>query len=401
MKKPALPAAKDRIRLQNLTATISAVHLRGPISRAELGAELGLSKTTISELVDELEALGLLERAGNQQSGSAGRPSQIVAPSSQPKVVVVNPEIDGVNVAIVNFAHELSNQEYLPTGSAYSVETTIALVKEYIERLTPVERFGLIGICLALPGAIDHSSGLLVSAPSLGWANLDAAAKFEAAFGMRVWATNNARAATVSEHLFGSARGINNAACLFSGVGGIGGGLIINGLVLEGAHGLAGELGKIALATEANGEVRTFGDLMRRDALVEALGHANLQDDELDRALSLAQSAKVQQVVDQQVRYLIAATKTLRDLHDPELIVYGGYLGSLVKLRMDEILAALNQNSLRPRTKDFLVPRVAELKPMVLIGAAEKAWTELIYAPYQFKETHSKQRPAQARKGEQ
>lgn len=384
MKKSPQPQSKDSIRQQNLSALIELVHLRGPISRAELGAVLGLSKTTIAELVDELENLDLLERVGSVQSGSAGRPSQVVAPSGQPQVVVVNPEIDGINVAIINFAHELSHQEYLPTGAAYSIETTIALVKDYWQRIPAATRKNLIGISLALPGAIDQATGRLVAAPSLGWNDLDAAARFEAAIGVRVWATNNARAATVSEHLFGAAKDATNAACLFSGVGGIGGGLIINGQVLEGSHGLAGELGKIALATESMTQVKTFGDLMKREALVKALIKSSLQDAELDELLAATQSAEVHRIIDEQVSYLVAATRTIRDLHDPELIVYGGYLGSLVKNRRSEILTSLNQGALRPRGDDFLVPRVTELKPMVLIGAAEKAWNELIHDPYSF-----------------
>lgn len=334
--------------------------------------------------MDELETLGLLIRTGNEQSGSAGRPSQLVAPSSKPQVVVVNPEIDGVNVALINFAHEIFKQEYLPTGVAYSVETTIALVNDYWQRHELSGAKNVLGLCLALPGAIDQATGRLVSAPSLGWNDLDVAARFEAAIGVRVWASNNARAATVSEHLFGAARGASQAVCLFSGVGGIGGGLIINGQVLEGAHGLAGELGKIALVTDSALKVKTFGELMRREDLVRALGASSLQDDELDKMLGESQSAAVHRVVDEQVGYLIAAVRTLRDLHDPQLIVFGGYLGSLVKNRTDEILNLLNHDSLRVRGLDFLVPRVAELKPMVLIGAAEKAWNELIHNPHQY-----------------
>ena len=391
-------ASKDGIRQQNLSALIQQVHLRESISRADLGSLLGLSKTTIAELVEELENLGLLVRLGNEQSGSAGRPSQLVAPSWQPKVVVVNPEIDGVNVAIVSFAHQISQQEYLPTGVAYSVETTIALVKDYLQRHRLSSRGSILGVCLALPGAIDHETGRLVSAPSLGWNDLDVSARFEAALGVRVWASNNARAATVSEHLFGAARNSANAVCLFSGVGGIGGGLIINNQVLDGAHGLAGELGKIALVSSSAARVQTFGDLMRREDLVAALGASQLQDDELDRQLTQSQSTAVNRVIDEQVSYLVAALMTLRDLHDPELIVLGGYLGSLVKCRFDEILNLLNKDALRSRTRDFLVPRVTELKPMVLIGAAEKAWQELVQNPHLYKSSstskESKQRGA-------
>ena len=241
----SVATGKDAIRQKNLSALLREVHRERTVSRAALGEKLGLSKTTISELVSELDASGLVVRVGNEQSGSAGRPSQLVSASPHPLVLVVNPEIDGLTIALVNFFTEIVDLKYVELDSTYSVETAKALVVEYLERNQKSFVGRLHGIVLALPGAIDNKSRRLINAPSLGWRDVDVAAMFEKQLSLKVWTINNARAATISEHNFGAAKGLANVICLFSGVGGIGGGIVANNRVLEGSSGLAGEIGKI------------------------------------------------------------------------------------------------------------------------------------------------------------
>jgi predicted NBD/HSP70 family sugar kinase len=392
MMKPLDSAStgKDAIRRKNLSALLRHVHLEGTVSRAALGETLGLSKTTIAELVSELVDIDLLVRVGNEQSGSAGRPSQLVAASREPMTLVVNPEIDGLTMALVNFFAEIVDMYYIELDGVYSVETTTALVSEYLHNNRQLYSGRLQGVVLALPGAIDASSRKLINAPSLGWRDIDVAQEFEKALSLRVWVVNNARAATISEHSFGAAKGLANAICLFSGVGGIGGGLVVNNQVLEGSSGLAGEIGKMRLFADGPRKHLTFGELMHREEIVTALGKTRLTDEALDELLSQTKDAAVHRVIDAQVAVLMSAIETLRDLFDPEVILLGGYLGSLVASRKSQIVSTLNSTSLKYRDEDFLVPRAAELKPMVLLGAAELAWEEILSNPLGFTKKRAK-----------
>ena len=374
-------ASKDAIRRQNLSALLRQVHATGTISRAVLGQTLGLSKTTIAELVSELEAAGLVDRVGNEQKAGAGRPSQLVAASSEPLVLVVNPEVDGITLAFVNFAAEIIETEFIEFDHGYSLETAATLVKEFLAKHSNIQKHRLYGSVFAIPGAIDKTTNKLIDAPSIGWSDLDVVDQLTRTLGIKVWITNNARAATVSEHLFGAAKGLQNAICLFSGVGGIGGGFIVNGRVLEGSNGIAGEIGKMNLISGGARGAQTFGDLMRRDEIIAALGKKRLSDSELDALISNSTQLEVNKAVDSQVSLLLAALKTLRDLFDPEAVILGGFLGSLVRSRKTQLLKSMNHESLKEKGNEFLIPRAAELKPMVLIGAAETAWEQIFSDP--------------------
>ena len=372
---------KDAIRRQNLSALLRKVHIDGVTSRAALGESLGLSKTTIAELVSELEEAGLLLRVGNEQSGSAGRPSQLVTSSGEPLVLVVNPEIDGLTLALVTFSTEILATEFFEFDDAYSLETTMAFMQRYLAKHRELSRGRLLGVVVAVPGAVDRITGRLINAPSLGWRDVDIAGEIKSALKLRAWVSNNARAATVSEHFFGAAKPFKNAICLFSGVGGIGGGFIVNGQVLEGSNGVAGEIGKMRLTTEIGKKQQSFGELMHREDLVAALGKARLSDEQLDQLLVGSKDPEVNQVIDGQVAVLRAALETLRDLFDPEAVLLGGFLGSLAKSRKGQLSRSLNHDSLKLRGEDFLISRAVELKPMVLLGAAEAAWQEILDDP--------------------
>ena len=372
---------KDAIRRQNLSALLRRVHVDGVTSRAALGESLGLSKTTIAELVSELEEAGLLVRVGNEQSGSAGRPSQLVSASSQPLVLVVNPEIDGLTLALVTFSTEILATEFLEFDEAYSLETTMAFMQQYLAKNRELCNGRLLGVVVAVPGAGDRITGRLINAPSLAWRDIDIATEIQSALKLRAWVTNNARSATVSEHLFGAAKEFKNAICLFSGVGGIGGGFIVNGQVLEGSNGVAGEIGKMRLTTETSKKQQNFGELMHREDLVAALGKSRLSDEQLDQLLVGSTDPEVNKVIDGQVAVLKSALETLRDLFDPEAVLLGGFLGSLAKSRKSQLSRSLNHDSLKSRGEGFLISRAAELKPMVLLGAAEAAWQEILDDP--------------------
>jgi predicted NBD/HSP70 family sugar kinase/biotin operon repressor len=374
-------ASKDAIRRQNLSALLRQVHANRMVSRAALGQVLGLSKTTIAELVSELEAAGLVDRVGNEQKAAAGRPSQLVAASSEPLVLVVNPEIDGITLAFVNFAAEILETEFVEFEKQYSLETTATLVQQFLAKHSSIQKKRMRGAVFAIPGAIDKTTNRLIDAPSLGWSDLDVSEELTKTLKMKVWITNNARAATVSEHLFGAAKGFQNAICLFSGVGGIGGGFIVNGRVLEGSNGIAGEIGKMNLISGGARGAQTFGELMRREEIVAALGKKRLSDAELDDLITNSTQLEVNKAIDGQVSLLLAAIKTLRDLFDPEAVILGGFLGSLVKSRKTQLLKSMNHDSLKEKDDEFLIPRAAELKPMVLIGAAETAWEQILNDP--------------------
>jgi len=102
-------------------------------------------------------------------------------------------------------------------------------------------------IGIAAPGPLDPRTGVILSAPNLsGWTNIPLRDQLSEHFGVPVFLGNDANAAALAEWRFGAGQGTGNMIYLTISTG-IGGGVIADGRLLLGAHGLAGELGHITM----------------------------------------------------------------------------------------------------------------------------------------------------------
>ena len=101
---------------------------------------------------------------------------------------------------------------------------------------------GVVGVGVGVPGLVDHA-GVLHYGPNVqGVLGLDIAGRLNEVFGIPAVAENDGYLAALTEHRLGAARGHDHAVIVTQGTG-IGGGLIVNGQVLRGANGFAGEPG--------------------------------------------------------------------------------------------------------------------------------------------------------------
>ncbi|MCL4530753.1 MAG: ROK family protein [Chloroflexi bacterium] len=129
-----------------------------------------------------------------------------------------------------------------------TISQTLALVNE---ALTIARKKGdvVLGLGLATPGTVDLKEGVLIFAPNLHWHNVPLRKIFSDPTGLKVFIENDANAAAIAEHLFGTARRSDDFIFVFAGVG-IGGGLFLNGQLYRGNNGYAGEIGHSPIMAE-------------------------------------------------------------------------------------------------------------------------------------------------------
>jgi len=102
---------------------------------------------------------------------------------------------------------------------------------------------------VGMAGQIEKYTGIVSFAPNLGWHNVPLRAKLEEALVLPVVVTNDVRAATYGEWLYGAGQGVDDLVCLFVGTG-VGGGIVSGGKLLEGCNNTAGELGHMTVMTD-------------------------------------------------------------------------------------------------------------------------------------------------------
>ncbi|NDJ61517.1 MAG: ROK family protein [Chloroflexi bacterium] len=166
----------------------------------------------------------------------------------QPQRVAVGVDVGGTKIAFVLAAddgHVLAERTE-PTQAADGPDAVIARMAATIQQLS--SGHDLAGIGVACPGPIDAEAGIARSAVNLGWRDVPLRDGLRASggFSTPIWVENDTNAAALGEGVFGAARGLRNFVYAAAGTG-LGGGAVVNGQIVDGANGMAMEIGHMVI----------------------------------------------------------------------------------------------------------------------------------------------------------
>ena len=378
---------RENTRQHNLSVIMNLLYKGGTLSRSHLTSATGLNRSTISDLVTELEELGVVSHSEAAFSGSVGRPSLTVSPSDDVVAFAVNPEIDATTVSVVTLGGKILSKRRVATQSSPAAHDAAKiageLIKELAKELPTSSR--IAGVGLAVPGQIRIDDGVVRLAPRLNWVEAPLAAMIRQHTGLPVWVDNDATVSCMAERNFGSGRGASHCVYLFAGSGGIGGGVVVSDVQLRGAAGYGSELGHIKIfdsnKIDFSGLPGTLEAMVKRDDLLEVFKMFGATDEELDLEISATKYAKAIKVINQQLDDLGRGIGVLATIFNPEFVILEGFLDSIFKFDRERLIAAVRASSLNS-AHDGLVIRSGELgSNAVLIGAAALAFAPLIQNP--------------------
>lgn len=269
------------------------------------------------------------------------------------------------------------------------------LVREVAE--ARAERPAVKAIGMGIPATIDQAKGLAVAAVNLPIEDLPLRDLVVERTGLPAFLDNDANVAALAEHLYGAARGAENAVMLTIGTG-IGGGLILGGEVYRGATGAGAELGHMAIQMDGPGcqgncpnrgcvEALASGTAIGREGLAAAegnpdslLGKLLAEGGEVDgKAVTVAAKEGDETAIG--VFELVGtrlgvALASFANIFEPEVIVIGGGVIAAGELLLGPARRELEARALRPMNRTPVV--AAELgEDAGMIGAAAMARIEL------------------------
>jgi glucokinase len=206
-----------------------------------------------------------------------------------------------------------------------------------------VARIGVV-----VPGHVDEAAGRVRYAANLAWADVDLVAIFERALHRRVTIAHDVRAAVLAEHLLGGARGERDFALVALGTG-ISCGIYVDGRLVSGASGAAGEIGHIRVA--ADGEACSCGQVDCLEVYASAAGVARRYRDLSGDAVASAKDvverwsidADAELVLRRAVEALGAGIAVLTLLFDPALVLLGGGLSRAGGVLLEPTLRAITE----------------------------------------------------------
>lgn len=242
------------IRSVNRTLVLDAIKRSGPVSRASLAKAVSLARPTVSLIVDDLIASGLVREVGTARAGPArGRPAILLQFNARSLFVVgVHVGVHYTSLVLADASGRELARRRGPTSRAPAAEALSAIatsIESLIEEVGIARRrLSSVGICV--PGVVDLETGACVHAPNLGWRDVPIAEAVSARIGASTYVHNSVQAAAAAEHVEGAGRGARSMVLLYAGTG-VGSAIVHGGQIMHGAVGMAGEIGHAVMPGSA------------------------------------------------------------------------------------------------------------------------------------------------------
>ena len=249
-----------------------------------------------------------------------------------------------VKGAIIDSDGKILVKDKIPTeyslGGDRVVENIASLCKELLKTAN-MKLSDITALGMGVPGMIDSEAGVVVATNNLGWKNYSIARKMQEAIGLPVKIANDANAAALGEMKFGYGGIYKNVILLTLGTG-VGGGIIVDGKIVEGNRGAGAELGHEVIAM--GGERCTCG----RRGCLEAYASATAIIRDTKRAMDAHKDSKLWEigsldavngktafdyyakdkyakaVVDSYIEHLACGIVNYANIFRPEAVILGG-----------------------------------------------------------------------------
>ena len=355
------------LREFNRLRIVDFLRTNGIASRAELARRTGLSRSTISTLVADLQRRGLVvERAGQfAGEGQPGRPAALLElDPSAAAAVGVDFDHDKVRVAVSDLSRSVLAEASAPHDVDHDAQGALDLAAELAERVLQeagLDRDRLLGVGIALAGPIDHDNGALHPSDVLpGWVGVDVADEMEGRLKSPVYVDNDANLGALAEVTLGAGRNASFAAYV-SISSGIGAGIIVEGRPYRGHRGTAGEIGHFVV--DPQGPICRCGNRGCLETLASGPALLRLVQASRDDELTVRQMIELARDGDAGCRRAIAdagqvvggVVAGLVNLFSPEMVVIGGDLGEAGDLLLDPLREAVRRDALPAAAADLKV----------------------------------------------
>ncbi len=240
---PLRAASNETARDINRRIVLNLIRTGQPISRADLARRSGLQRSTVSLIIEELIAdkwviegpMGRLPR---------GRRPTFLHLNDQRAVICIDLRPTRIALGVADVNGGFSSHDILATPS-----DPVVAIKELARRIRAIVKAQpekcFEGVGVSLPGRVDLATHHLAFAPNLGWPPTDLKTPLERATGLEVELENAANACALAEMWFNPAQFRDLVAVTVSE--GIGTGIVAQGQLVSGRHGMAGEFGHVPL----------------------------------------------------------------------------------------------------------------------------------------------------------
>jgi predicted NBD/HSP70 family sugar kinase/DNA-binding MarR family transcriptional regulator len=334
------------MRELNQALILNLVRQEGHISRAEIAKRTHLSRSTVSNIINDLIEANRIYEFQKGESRGGRRPILIGLNYRSHCAIGIEIATSYLDLVITDLQAAILHHYRESFAIEAGPDVAVAQVKRLVDRAladTAINRECVAGVGIGVPGPLTHASAKTIEPPIMpGWSGTILADRFGAALPFKVIVDNDANLGALAEYHSGAAQGIRNMAYIYLGQTGIGAGLVINGSIYRGDIGSAGEIGHITI-DEDGPQCRcgSYGCLEAMAGLPQILSQASalgqgFQPD-LDQLIERAHNGDnaIRDLFLNAGRHLGVAIASLLNLFNPGLVVVGGPLAAAGNLLIE------------------------------------------------------------------
>ena len=325
----------------NMIAILDIIREKGKISRKDIAREVGLTASSVTNIVNDLIAKKYVIETGVEKSVEGRKPIILQLNSDAAYIVGVELKVRHIYCVMVNISSHIVAQNIavpcLEKGPDAVIEQIVNLLNDLIER-SGIERGKILGIGVVSAGPFNWKEGVMLSPPNFkGWECVPIRNYIMEAMGIQTFFEKDSLSSAMAEYWFGCAREIPNIFVINVYEVGLGGGILINGEIYRAFEDGAGDVGHITV--EMDGELCSCGNtgcletvstgfsLLKR-MKTELRKHSRdfAEQIGMDEFVEMANSGDslCVEVLRRGAKYLGMAISNIVNLFSPEIIVLGG-----------------------------------------------------------------------------
>lgn len=344
------PGSQGALRHLNQERLVEYLLANGPSTQAELARGTGLSTATVSNIVRDMAAKGVV---ATSPVTSSGRRALLVQLTDTGDIAVgVDFGRRHVRIVLATLGYDVLAEEQVALEPGYDVLGAVGEASALLDRMLVDgghDREAVLAVGVGIPGPIDRRTGTVLQGAILPeWVGITRR-ELEDAFGFPVVVDNDANLGALAEVTWGANRGERNLIFVKIGTG-IGAGLILNGQPYYGFLGITGELGHTPVAE--HGVICRCGNrgcletVASTSVMLESLGRsgATTTADILRRGLE--KDPAVLRVVSDAGTAVGQAIGNIANVINPELVLIGGPLVGLGDALLEPIRHGIRQNAI-------------------------------------------------------
>ena len=384
------PTGASRLRTRG--AILDMIRAAGTISRVELAAAAGLTSPTITQVVRELLAEGLVIEVGRGTSTGGKRPTLMRLNPQARYSVGVQFERNVCVIVVIDLAGRTVSRASFSGPASMPPDEALQVIAARVERLlaaTGIDRSKVLGVGLVSYGPQDpHAGALQTPQPTAEWLGYPVTQRLMELVQLPVLLDNDANAAAIGEYWLGTVDATATYGCIYMATG-IGGAVVVGGTLYRGSSSNSVEIGHISL--DVNGDECSCGNrgclenyagpsAVVRQALATELGSRLGLDPQGTNALvdftritsaASAGDPAARTLIEQSARYLGSAAVTMTNLFDLDLIVLAGpSFGTASSIYQATIQAEIQQRRFGRQAPPVLVIPSANGSDAAAIGGA-------------------------------